>query len=114
MSEQVQYPCITLQIVTEVRFIMDYLLQIVDAGIIIAAAKIQHSDLIVQHQYPVTVNEQMVFLQLSFYIRHQQQAFFKSSFHEMLVYAGDIGINKCLYAKVIMIFHPAGLGKFLK
>ncbi len=71
VSQQVHQACITLQVIAQVIFIVDDFLQIVDAGIEIATAEIQHGEFVIQYQYTVAVEEDLVFFQVLFNRRHE-------------------------------------------
>src|SRR5688572_26607335 len=105
---------ITLKVGSDLpRFIND-LLQVIDTGAVIATSKIKGSNFIIQHHDSVRIQEKGILFQLFYYAWYRVQPFLKCAHHKMLVDLGRTDIDKRLYAKIIMILYPAGLGKGFK
>src|SRR5689334_8901058 len=63
MGDQVKKTRVALQIITQVRFLIDDTIQIIDRLFIIAASEIETGDLIIEHQYPVNIQVSSIILQ---------------------------------------------------
>ena len=90
MRHKVEQAGITLQVVTQVYLVVDDALQVINRSFIITTSKIKRGNLIVEYENAVFVQKETKLLKFIFDIRHQCQAFFKSSQHKMLVDLGGI------------------------